>query len=443
MRRNNAQYEFLPAAEEIVETPASPFGRIVLWLIIALVVIALVWSYVGQIDVIATAAGRIVPDGNVKTIQASVGGMINTIDVREGQKVTKGQTLITLDPTLARKTVDAASQALAVARLERAVIMAINTGTSAADLIANAEVSQQIKDDFMQLAYSRKSVAAVRRSALSIGISQAQSQLAAERQNQQTLADTLDATRAARAHIAEQLAAADSVDQIRLQAQLNDIDSRITTQQAALGAQQQRTAQAESSVLQASANLQNFNADTSSADTTSTIDADKRIVELSKSLDEAKQTLAWHTLIAPVDGTVLTVTPTTIGGVATLAQPLVTIVPSDATLYVEASVSPSDVGFVHEGQPVAVKVDSFSFQRYGLLHGTVEKISADAINDEKKGPIYKARIKLYDTKTSQGTTLALTPGMLVTGEITTGQRRLIEFFLDPLMTHIDTSLKVR
>jgi hemolysin D len=88
-------------------------------------------------------------------------------------------------------------------------------------------------------------------------------------------------------------------------------------------------------------------------------------------------------------------------------------------------------------------VDAYSFQRYGYLKGAVKSISPDAINDDKQGLVYKMKVEIESSETSKQNTIQIEPGMTVTAEITTGERLIIEFFLDPLMTHTDTSLKVR
>ncbi len=133
----------------------------------------------------------------------------------------------------------------------------------------------------------------------------------------------------------------------------------------------------------------------------------------------------------------------TTGGVVNAGQKIIEIVPASATLVVEATAQNKDIGFIHVGQAVVVKVDTYAFQRYGYLKGKVMSISPDAIVDEKQGLIYKIKIEIATDKTSKDQTIKIAPGMSVTAEITTGQRRIIEFFLDPLMTHTDASLEVR
>ncbi len=103
-----------------------------------------------------------------------------------------------------------------------------------------------------------------------------------------------------------------------------------------------------------------------------------------------------------------------------------------------------DVGFVKAGQTAEVKVETFPFTRYGTLTGTVSMVSNDAVNDEKKGPVFQARVKLdHAVLKVDGRELRLTPGMAVSAEIATGQRRLITYFLDPLRKTTVESLRER
>jgi len=149
-------------------------------------------------------------------------------------------------------------------------------------------------------------------------------------------------------------------------------------------------------------------------------------------------------LTAPVDGTVQQLTVHTIGGVVPAAQPLMQIVPADAPIEVEAFVENKDVGFVHPGQTVAVKIDAFDYTRYGTTGALVSHVSQDAIQDEKRGLIYGTRIALdKDTIFVDGKALPLAVGMSVNVEIKTGTRRVIEYILSPLMRHQREALHER
>jgi len=169
------------------------------------------------------------------------------------------------------------------------------------------------------------------------------------------------------------------------------------------------------------------------------------------------------TLTAPVDGTVQQLAIYTVGGVVTPAQQLMLIVPKGNTLEVEAFVQNKDIGFVNDHQKAEIKIETFPFTKYGTIHGTVLHVSNDAIqmesrqaqtNDNKinsadnrdkpSGLVYTARVQLNkSTMQVEGKTINLTPGMAVTVEIKTGKRRLIEYFLSPLLQYKDESLRER
>jgi len=170
-------------------------------------------------------------------------------------------------------------------------------------------------------------------------------------------------------------------------------------------------------------------------------------------------------LHAPIDGTVQQLAIHTIGGVVTPAESLLAIVPSEGGLVVEAAVQNRDVGFISAGQTVRVKVEAFSFTLYGLIDGQVIDVTRDAVspaaNDKKNnkagqndgdnvgsdgnsGPVYLARIALsQDWMMTENGKVSLTPGMAVTAEIQTGERRLISYLLSPLVRHVSESMHER
>ncbi len=193
-----------------------------------------------------------------------------------------------------------------------------------------------------------------------------------------------------------------------------------------------------------------------------------KIGSLSQDLDKARQRTMLQTLRAPVDGTVQQLAIHTVGGVVTPAQQLLTVVPDDAKLEIEASLPNRDVGFVHAGQNAEVKVEAFTFTRYGLLHGKVIDLSRDSapVDDrqsqganggnprdsfdnpdearQSKQAGYVVRVSLdrtsIDTETGSET---LGPGMAVTVEIRTGRRRVIDYLLSPLKRYRHEGLTER
>ncbi|QCT42425.1 HlyD family type I secretion periplasmic adaptor subunit [Candidatus Nanosynbacter featherlites] len=443
LKRDRLQYEFLPAAEEIIEMPAAPLGALVVWLVAFLLVVALAWSYIGRIDIVAVANGKISTEGSTKIIQPAISGVVTSINVHEGQRVKKGETLLVLDKTTAEKDVATVNQSLNTARVERDILRRLAVGGNTDDIINNADLPDEAKAMLRQFAGLQTALSAARQQAANGTISNYQQQLQFNQQAKNQLETNAQNLKNRKAEIEKQLPNANPVDKLRLQNELSNIDQRITSADSAVLGQNQQLLQSQSALTQAQNQSQTQIAETNSAFNNQIITAEKRIIELENNLVKAKQILAQTTITAPVDGTILSLTVKTIGGVVNAGQQLAQIVPEKVPLYVDAALDNQDIGFVKSGQRVVVKVATYPFQRYGYLEGTVENISPDAIQDDKKGLIYKAKIKLNDDKSSKQNQLKLLPGMSVSAEITTGQRRIIEFFLDPLITKTEDSLKVR
>jgi hemolysin D len=193
-------------------------------------------------------------------------------------------------------------------------------------------------------------------------------------------------------------------------------------------------------------------------------EAEQKSTSLHEQLLQAAQKYRLQTLTAPVDGTVQQLAVHTEGGVVTPAQVLMSIVPADSHLEIEAMVSNKDIGFVHAGEDAEVKIDTFTFTRYGLIHGKVQSVSQDAIVREKpqgtpddkhhtgdesdssepagQELVYSARVSLDKTQMQIDDRLVnLGPGMAVTVEIKTGSRHIIEYLLSPLLRHKQQAMR--
>ena len=193
--------------------------------------------------------------------------------------------------------------------------------------------------------------------------------------------------------------------------------------------------------------------------------AEQQASQSGQELVKAAQKAQLQTLRAPIDGTVQQLAVHTLGGVVTPAQPVLVIVPDQAGLVVEARIENKDIGFVHAGQDSEVKVESFNFTRYGLIHGTVLGISRDAVTEDQKispavkpgdaksddarsqgsgSPGYTARIALDRTAMdTENGSVDLGPGMAITAEIKTGRRRVFDYLLSPLVRYHQEGLRER
>ena len=149
-------------------------------------------------------------------------------------------------------------------------------------------------------------------------------------------------------------------------------------------------------------------------------------------------------MTAPISGVIQQLAVHTVGGVVTPAQELMRVVPQDDRLEVEAWIQNKDIGFVEEGDAVEVKVDAFPFTKYGTVPGTLDELSNDAISDKELGAVYAAQVALAAASIQvEDKHLDLSAGMTVTVEVKTGERRIIEYLLSPLLRYRQESIRER
>ncbi|MDE9464807.1 HlyD family type I secretion periplasmic adaptor subunit [Xenorhabdus bovienii] len=438
------ELQFLPTALELQETPVHPAPRIFIWSIMGFAALALLWACIGKIEVVAVAPGKIVPNGKTKLIQPSETAVVRAIHVNDSQEVKVGELLIELDPTAANADVSRIQSELLAARIDNArsaaMLDAINQQQPPASLvgtIANANPEQVLSaQNWLQGQYqeywSNLELVDAEIRQRNAEIQSAQAQVA-------SLRKTLPiATRLAEDY--QQLLTKKYVSQhayLEKEQTRLDLQRQLSVQQASVlqysAAQEEARRRRETVVAQnrrAMLDLQQ--------------EANQKAAILGQELAKARHQKNLTSLKAPVAGTVQQLAIHTVGGVVTPAQSLMVIVPANQPIEVEAMLENKDVGFVHVGQPVTVKVETFTFTKYGTVDGEVLSVSNDAIEDEKRGLIYNTRIRLKsDHLLVNGQRVALSPGMSITAEIKTDQRRVIDYFLSPLRQHLDESLRER
>ena len=221
-------------------------------------------------------------------------------------------------------------------------------------------------------------------------------------------------------------------------------EQRRMDQERELAIQQARVVELQAAKLEAERRRQGVIAQTRRAMLDLQHESEQRSAALQQELAKAEQRDRLTRLTAPVDGTVQQLAIHTPGGVVTEAQPLMVIVPKDQPVEVEAMLENKDIGFVRAGQEVEIKVETFTFTKYGVVHGTVLNISNDAIEDEKLGLVYSTRIQLKENSIQVGENrIELSPGMAVRAEVKTDKRKVIDYFLSPLREYQNESLNER
>jgi len=440
--RDSDSREFLPAALEILDTPANPIGRAVALTLAAFFVIAVAWAWIGQIDIVAVAQGRVVPVGGVQLIQPREIGNVRAIHVTDGQHVEAGELLIELDPTESEVDRDQLLRERMEAAVRVARLLAYINGLNQE---APAYAPPQDGIDPAIIAMHR---------------SQLESDIAAFRAELASLDAELSRRIADRSAIEAEVAKLSELIPLLAEREnsLRELMERghtprpvwqeaktlLIETQHDLKIQRHRLAEADSGMDAAAMERNRVIADRLQQAYRELSEARKELAQSELALQRVLRREDLHRLRAPVAGTVQQLTAQTVGGVVQPAETLMVIVPEDAPLEVRANILNRDAGFVTRDQPAEIKLEAFNFTKYGTIDGSVASISSDAVEDEQLGLIYESRVSLDRTAIQiDGEEVPLTPGMAVTVEIKTGTRRIIEFLLSPLQRYQDEAIRER
>src|ERR1700687_183850 len=377
--RDREELAFLPAALEIVETPPSPAGRAISATLIALFVLGLAWASLGHVDIVATATGKIIPTGYSKVIQPFETGVVRAIRVANGQNVNAGDALIELDPTINEGEINHLKGDLQSAQLDIARLRAALTDTD--DPLAAfhppeganpALVATQRQFLLTQITEHKAKIAAL------------DGQRAQKEAELATTSATVDKLDAVIPTIEERVNIRKTLNEYGNKLQYFEVLQQLTESQQERLVQKSRLKEARAAVAAIIETRSQTRAEHRPTLFGDTHEAERKAAGLAADLSKAEQRTKLQQLTAPVSGMVQQLAVHTIGGVVTPAQTLLVLVPNESHLEIEAMVSNHDIGFVHIGDEVEIKVDTFDFTRYGLLHGRVMNISSDAIVRDDK-----------------------------------------------------------
>jgi len=429
--------EFLPSILEVTETPPSPVGRAVLWTIILMLVAGLIWVFVGEVDEVAIANGKVIPVGNVKIVQSQNKGAIKELYVKEGDYVEEGQPLLVLDTTKTQADVDQLKKQVAyydltVSRLQAEMNDATFVPPQSDDDLAQKDIDAQValyrsrRAKFA--ADQQKNQAAVAQA--SAAVEGAQAQLYKYR--------SLEAVAAEKEARLEQLMQEDAISYFQL---LEARASRVEYQRNAEASEKSVT-ESEGKLAEARDNLQTTETAYRQDTMSQLVEAKRQLNAYEEELKKADDTNQQSVITAPISGRVNQLAVHTLGGVVSEGQAIMMVVPDDAVMEIEAYADNKDIGFIQTGQTAEVKVETFNFQKYGMVNATVDEISPDAgSNPQDKETYQKYRLTLGLENDTSG--IELTPGMNVSAEIKIKKKRIVDFFLDPFRQYQDEALRER
>lgn len=430
------EFEFLPAVLEVQETPASPVGRAIVWSIVLLFTLTIIWASFGKIDIVTVAQGKIIPSDHSKMIQPLEAGVVRVIHVREGQRVKKGDVLIELDATITKADQERLHHEKIIAEMDAARLRAVING---AKLTAPKNVDAELLSIQNKMLKDQKEEYKARTEVAKLMIEQRQAALSITKENIKYLTESLPLLKE-RADSAKKMADKKYLSRT----QYLEVKEKYLEKAQELAAYKQQLIQAKAALNEAKKHYKTITSEINKINHTELANAEAKAKSLSKEVVKATNRRGNQRLTAPINGVVQQLAIHTIGGVVTPAQQLMMIIPDEDNYEVEAWVENKDIGFVDPNQKVEIKVEAFPFTKYGTIDGEVLHLSKDSVPLENVGYVYAARVSMEKSIMHVGNKLVnLTPGMNVSVEIKTGKRRVIEFFLSPLLRGINETAKER
>lgn len=437
-------YDFLPAVLEVQETPPSPVGRIILWVIIFLIAIAVVWASCSRVDVVAIADGKLAASDLSRPVSSAVTAEVEAVWVREGMLVKKGQPLIQLNAqTLLSRREDLRLlnkyNRFQVARLT--LLNAHLLGEKAASQLSDAcfsedaDLAGQITTRLRAEIENDRKEKQVLRDNIAVLEAQKKWYAGQQAQYQQLLPLYEEQMKALRTLHQKQFTSRDSV----LEIQKKHIEARY-----ALTSATAKLDETEVTIRKAETEYEARIAEKRQQFTTELSEKEHENQRVNYQLAELDAQIAQYTLRAPVEGVVDALVFRDAGAAVEAPQELLRIVPVSEPLNAEIFINNQDVGFINVGQPVTVKVNTFDFTRFGWIEGTLTALSADASEDKDRGLLYRATVKLdKQTLLIDGGEKKLEPGMQVSVEVVTGERTLLSYLLSPALEAMNSVGKQR
>ncbi len=432
-KKNDDSHEFKPILAEIEESPVSPSGRIIYWTIVTVFVFTALWMYFGKVDIVVSARGKVFPQGEIKVLQPLETGVVSSILVQAGDFVKKGQVLMEINPSTIEPQLSSMQENLERVRLERGRLAATTGIGSAKNVGGNSEDAR------------------TQRSLYASAVGSINSQIAAKKIELQRLSTQIESLNAEINHNITLLSIASekerrlgSVMDLIAKDDYERVQNDITQYRARIDEANYKMQELKEQKRQINKEISYLYNDFKEKNLKELSDKQKQATELEAQIKQTAYVKNKQKITAPVDGYVDNLFINTVGGVVTPAEKLMTITPVNTPLMIKAEVLNKDIGFVKEGLPVSLKIDTFDFQKYGILKGTVKSVSKTSIENEKIGPVYEVYITPTDkTVTVEGKTENISSGMSLTAEIKVGKRRVIEFFIYPLIKYMNESINVR
>jgi len=430
------RHEFKPLLVELEDSPTSPLARWLFWILTIIMILIVSWLYFAKVDVVVSARGKVIPSGEIKIVQPIETGVVKEILVKEGEFVKKNQLLMRIDPSVTQSNLESKNKNAKLLEIEEARLMALIEdrpfSTDRFSKISTSVIETQYllyqstkQSHQQQIRLVKEQLQQVRQQSNSLesDISRVTQLLSIVEQREAKLAMVLD---------------------IIAKKDYESVQNQMVEYQEQLEMKRHEVLGLESKIFELNQQIQLIQEEYRNRLLEELTQKRKENTILNAEIESIRFQNAKQLIKSPVDGYIAKLLVHTEGGVVTPAEKLMMIVPKDAPLMFKATVMNQDIGFVKKDMNVSVKIDTFNFQKYGLVEGTVIHVADDAIEDEKMGPIYEVLIQPKEYFLEYGDEkFPINSGMSLTAEMKVGKRRVITFFLYPLIRYLDEGISVR
>ncbi len=440
--------DFLPALVRLREAPPSPLGRKVLRAMLLFLAALLMWMFLGKLDIVAVAEGKLVPDTYLKIVQPIDSGVIKEILVREGEQVRQGQVLMRMDAALSGSELESLT---ADFKNKRIALRRIDAQLSGEPFTRRpdepTELFAQVHAQYLANRQAHENALAHERAIYD----KATHDLSAATQVHAKLAQTLP-------HYREQEVAYQKLanDGFAGKLMFTDKQRERVEKEQDLHAQESVIAAARAVILQEERKIAQITADYRRQLQVDRVEVASQLQKAGQELGKQEHRHGYLELRAPQDGAVKDLATHTIGTVASPGTILMTLIPIDEKLRAEVWVRNDDIGFVRQTQPVKLKLAAFTFQKYGMIEGEVSHVSADSAEigsapagqsqqrNSGEALAYKTLVNLKSqVLTVDSEKYNLVPGMQVSAEIHLGTRTVVEYLLSPVRKAFHESARER
>lgn len=453
----SGQLDFIDdgSAAVLLNTPRR--ARLLLWMVFLFFVSALIWAYKAELDEVTIGQGKVIPSLQLQVIQNLEGGILKNIYVKEGDLVEKGQLLLQIDDTRFKSDFRTREQELvslkaSIARLQAEVqSVIIADGEQKWKQQTRIEIQEitfpsGLEKIFPELANRQKVELQGRLDNLSNQMIIIEQKIAQKEQNLiEVNAKVRHASTSYKLAKEELLLTSplakegvvSQVELIQLQRQVNQLKGEMVANRLLLPKLQ---SELRETILKRRELALNYKQDLQKQ----LNEFQDRLAQLSEGQVGLKDRVARTEVLSPVKGTVKKLYLHTVGGVIQPGMDMMEIVPAEDTLLIEAKIAPKDIAFIRPGLQTMAKFSAYDFTIYGGLKGTLEHISADTIVDEEGNSFYLVRIRTEANYLGEReNSLPIIPGMLVSVDIITGKKTVLEYLLKPLLRAKQSALRER